>query len=127
MSTDANPIRSSPDSIPRPESKSPTYCMTPCSTGKMRYERAIPLLERALAAQPDMPVANMQYGMAQARLKHFDQAIAPLRKAVTLQPDNGMGHYELGLARFATGDWKAAAPEFEAAVARAPRWADAHF
>jgi tetratricopeptide (TPR) repeat protein len=74
-----------------------------------------------------MPVANMQYGMAQALLKHFDKAIAPLQKAVSLQPDNGMGHYELGLARFETGDWKGAAPEFEAAVARAPRWADAHF
>jgi tetratricopeptide (TPR) repeat protein len=92
-----------------------------------RYEHSIPLLERALAAQPEMPVANMQYGIVQARLRHFDQAIAPLRKAVTLQPDNGMGHYELGLALFETGDWKAAAPEFEAAVTRAPRWADAHF
>jgi arylsulfatase A-like enzyme/Tfp pilus assembly protein PilF len=92
-----------------------------------RYEQAIPLLERALEAQPDMPVANLQYGLAQARLNHFDKAIAPLRKAVTLQPDNGMGHYELGLALFQTGDWKAAALEFEAAVARAPRWADAHF
>jgi arylsulfatase A-like enzyme/Tfp pilus assembly protein PilF len=91
------------------------------------YERAIPLLERALAVQPDMPVANLQYGMAQARLKHFDKAIAPLQKAVTMQPDNGMGHYELGLALFETGNWKGAAPEFEAAVARAPRWADAHF
>jgi Tfp pilus assembly protein PilF len=38
-----------------------------------------------------------------------------------------MGHYELGLALFETGDWTAAAPEFEAAVGRAPRWADAHF
>ena len=92
-----------------------------------RYEEAIPLLERALAAQPEMPVANLQYGLAQSRLKNFDKAIGPLRKAVTLQPDNGMGHYELGLALFETGDWKAAAPEFEAAVARAPRWADAHF
>ncbi len=92
-----------------------------------RYEQAIPLLERALAVQPDMPVANLQYGLAQARLSHFDKAIAPLRKAVALQPDNGMGHYELGLALFQTGDWKGAAPEFEAAVARAPRWADAHF
>jgi arylsulfatase A-like enzyme/Flp pilus assembly protein TadD len=92
-----------------------------------RYEQAIPLLERTLAAQPDMPVANLQYGLAQARLKHYDQALAPLRKAVALQPDNGMAHYELGLALFETGDWKSAAPEFEAAVARAPRWADAHF
>jgi Tfp pilus assembly protein PilF len=33
----------------------------------------------------------------------------------------------LGLALFETGDWKSAAPQFEAAVARAPRWADAHF
>ncbi len=92
-----------------------------------RYEQAIPLLQRALAVQPEMPVANLQYGIAQARLKHFDLAIAPLRKAVTAQPDNGMGHYELGLALFETGDWKGAAPEFEAAAARAPRWADAHF
>ena len=92
-----------------------------------RYEQAIPLLQRALAVQPEMPVANLQYGIAQARLKHFDLAIAPLRKAVTAQPDSGMGHYELGLALFETGDWKGAAPEFEAAAARAPRWADAHF
>jgi arylsulfatase A-like enzyme len=71
-----------------------------------RYEQAIPLLQRALAVQPEMPVANLQYGIAQARLKHFDLAIAPLRKAVTAQPDSGMGHYELGLALFETGDWK---------------------
>ena len=32
-----------------------------------RYEQAIPA-ERALAVQPEMPVANMQYGIAQARL-----------------------------------------------------------
>ena len=52
------------------------------------------MLERALVALPNMPVANMQYGIAQARLKHFDKAIPPLQKAVSLQPDNGMGHYE---------------------------------
>ena len=38
-----------------------------------------------------------------------------------------MGRYELGLALFETGDWKAAAPQFEAAVAKAPKWADAQF
>ena len=65
--------------------------------------------------------------MAEARLRNYDKAIAPLQKAVKLRPDNGMGHYELGLALFETSEWNAAAPEFEAAVARAPRWADAHF
>jgi arylsulfatase A-like enzyme/Flp pilus assembly protein TadD len=92
-----------------------------------RYEEAVPLLERVLKEQPDMPVANMQYGMAEARLKNYDKALEPLQKAVKLLPDNGMGRYELGLALFETGDWKGAAPQFEAAVARAPRWADAHF
>ncbi|HXY49159.1 MAG TPA: sulfatase-like hydrolase/transferase [Terriglobales bacterium] len=92
-----------------------------------RYEQAIPRLERVLEQAPDMPVANLQYGMAEARLYHYDKAIGPLEKAVKMQPDNGMGHYELGLALYETGDWKGAAPEFEAAVARAPRWADAQF
>jgi arylsulfatase A-like enzyme/Flp pilus assembly protein TadD len=92
-----------------------------------RYKEAIPLLERVLKDQPEMSVANMQYGIAEARLKNYDKAVPPLQKAVKLLPDSGMGHYELGLALFETGDWKSAAPEFEAAVARAPRWADAHF
>ena len=91
------------------------------------YKEAVPLLDRVLKQQPEMPVANMQYGMAHARMKNYDQALPFLQKAVKLLPDNNMGHYELGLALFETGDWKSAAPEFELAVARAPRWADAHF
>jgi tetratricopeptide (TPR) repeat protein len=92
-----------------------------------RYEEAIPPLERVLTLQPEMPVAQMQLGIAEARLQHYDKALVPLRKAVELSPDSGMGHYELGLALFETGDWKSAAPEFESALKRAPKWADAHF
>jgi arylsulfatase A-like enzyme/Flp pilus assembly protein TadD len=92
-----------------------------------RYQEAVPLLKRVLAEEPNMPVANMQYGMAQARLKNYAEAIPPLQKASQLLPDNGMGRYELGLALFETGDWKGAAPQFEAAVVRAPKWADAQF
>jgi arylsulfatase A-like enzyme/Flp pilus assembly protein TadD len=92
-----------------------------------RYQEAVPLLKRVLVEEPNMPVANMQYGMAQARLKNYAEAIPPLQKAAELLPDNSMGRYELGLALFETGDWKGAAPQFEAAVARAPKWADAQF
>jgi tetratricopeptide (TPR) repeat protein len=92
-----------------------------------RYEEAIPLLKQTLSEEPELPVANMQYGIAQARLKNYVEALGPLQKAVKLMPDNGLGRYELGLALFETGDWKGAAPEFEAAVARAPKWADAQF
>ncbi len=92
-----------------------------------RYQEAVPLLKRVLEEQPEMPVANMQYGIAQARLRNYSEALGALQKAVKLLPDNGMGHYELGLALFETGDWNGAAPQFEAAVEKAPRWADAHF
>jgi tetratricopeptide (TPR) repeat protein len=92
-----------------------------------RYEEAIPLLKKALAEQPDLPVANMQYGIAQARLKNYAEAIPVLQQAVKAMPENGLGRYELGLALFETGKWKEAAPEFEAAVDRAPKWSDAQF
>src|SRR5207245_460647 len=36
-----------------------------------RYQEAIPLLERVLKEQPEMPVANMQYGMAEARMRNY--------------------------------------------------------
>ena len=92
-----------------------------------RYQEAVPLLKRVLAEEPNIPVANMQYGVAQARLKNYAEAIPPLQKASQLLPDSGMGRYELGLALFETGDWKGAAPQFEAVVSRAPKWADAQF
>jgi Arylsulfatase A and related enzymes len=43
-----------------------------------RYQEAVPLLKRVLAEEPEMPVANMQYGMAQARLKNYSEALPPL-------------------------------------------------
>jgi choline-sulfatase len=92
-----------------------------------QYQKAVPLLEKVLIEQPEMPIAEMQLGIARARLKSYDKALPHLQKAVKVLPDSGMGHYELGLALYETGDWKGAAPEFEAAVQKAPRWADAHF
>ena len=43
-----------------------------------RYQEAVPLLKRVLAEEPNIPVANMQYGVAQARLKNYAEAIPPL-------------------------------------------------
>ena len=92
-----------------------------------RYEDAVPRLKSVLATEPQMTVAQMQLGVALARLKKPVEALPLLRSAVSKQPDSGMAHYELGLALFDTGDLNAAAPEFAFAVEHAPRWADAHF
>jgi tetratricopeptide (TPR) repeat protein len=92
-----------------------------------RYEEAVPRLRSVLATEPQMTVAQMQLGVALARLKKPGEALPLLRSAVSKQPDSGMAHYELGLALFDTGDLNAAAPEFAFATEHAPRWADAHF
>lgn len=91
------------------------------------YQAAVPRLQKVLAGDPNMPIAQMQLGTAFTRLHDYRQAVSALEKALVLQPDSGMGHYELGLALFETGDWQGAAPQFEFAVKQAPRWADAHF
>jgi arylsulfatase A-like enzyme/Flp pilus assembly protein TadD len=91
------------------------------------YDEAIPKLERVLSQQPQMALAEMQLGVAWARLKNYERAIPPLQSAIQRLPDSATGHYELGLALFETGQWKDAAPQFGMAVARAPHWADAHF
>ena len=91
------------------------------------YEEAVPHLQRVLAEEPQMAVAEMQLGIAFARLKRPADALPLLRSALKRQPDSGMAHYELGLALFDTGDLQDAAPEFAFAVEHAPRWADAHF
>jgi arylsulfatase A-like enzyme/Tfp pilus assembly protein PilF len=92
-----------------------------------QYEQAVPHLQRVLAQEPQMALAEMQLGVAYARLKRNAEALPLLRSALKRQPDSGMGHYELGLALFDTGDLQGAAPEFAFAVQHAPRWADAHF
>ena len=92
-----------------------------------RYEEAVPHLQRVLEQEPQMAVAEMQLGIAFARLKKPVDALPLLRSSVKRQPDSGMAHYELGLALFDTGDLQGAAPEFEFALQHAPRWADAHF
>ena len=112
---------------PKVESRSQTCCMTPCSMWKTRVtSRRFPSGEGARGATRNAG-GKFAVWIGAGPPESLRQSDCALRKAVTLQPDNGMGHYELGLALFQTGDWKGAAPEFEAAVARAPRWADAHF
>ena len=59
-----------------------------------------------------MPIANMQFGIAQARLKNYPDAVPALQKAAKLLPENGMGRYELVWGLFETGKWAEAAPEF---------------
>jgi arylsulfatase A-like enzyme/Flp pilus assembly protein TadD len=91
------------------------------------FEKALPLLEKVTATDPDIPIAQLQLGFARARQRQYARAIPPLRKAIALQPDVPMAHYELGVALYETGDLPGAAAQFETVTARMPKWTDARY
>src|SRR5712691_4838468 len=89
--------------------------------------RASTMLERVIATDPQIPMAQLQLGVARCRERQYAQAIAPLRRAIELQPDAVMAHYEMGIALFETGEWKTAAGHFEIVASKLPKFADARF
>jgi tetratricopeptide (TPR) repeat protein len=91
------------------------------------FATAIPLLERVVREQADLPIAQLNLGIARARQRQWAQAIPALIKAAALQPDTMIARYELGVAYYETGDLPKAAREFEAVVTRLPEFADARY
>ena len=91
------------------------------------FARAIPLLETVAASEPQIPIAQLNLGIAYARQKQFARAVPPLTRAITLQPDDLRGRYELGSALYESGDAKGAAAQFAVVAAKMPQWADARY
>jgi choline-sulfatase len=91
------------------------------------FQKAVPLLETVTASEPDIPLAQLQLGIARVRLKQYARAIRPLTKAVSLDPDELFGQYELGVALYETGDLQAAARHLAIVAAKMPGWADARY
>jgi tetratricopeptide (TPR) repeat protein len=92
-----------------------------------RYEEAIPLLKRVLEDSPLVTAAQMQLGIALAKVKRYPEAIVALRKAVEQLPDSVQAQYELGLALYETGAWQDSVPYFEFVAKKRPKWPDAQY
>lgn len=83
--------------------------------------KAIELERRALAIDPDLADAHMWLGSGLLTLGLVDEAIAEIREAIRLEPDNGQAHQGLARALWVgKGDFAAAIPEFERAIALNP-------
>jgi choline-sulfatase len=91
------------------------------------FARAVPLLETVVSREPDIPIAQLNLGVARARQKQYARAVPPLTRAVALRPDDMRAHYELGSALYETGDVEGAAAQFAAVAAKMPDWADARY
>jgi arylsulfatase A-like enzyme len=94
---------------------------------EMHFEEAVPLFEKAISLEPNLPIAYLQLGTALSSLQDYAKAVPVLRKAVEMRPDLTVPRYQLGLALLETGDFAGAATQFETTVARSPNWAEAHF
>lgn len=65
-----------------------------------RYELATKELQKALAADPDDPVAHALMAICLAEQKKFDQAYGEARQAATIAPDMPYTQYVLAYVRF---------------------------
>jgi choline-sulfatase len=93
----------------------------------MRFDEAVPLLERVITLEPHLPIAFLQLGTALTSLKQYERVLPVLRKAVEMRPDLIIPRYQLASALFETGDFAASAVELETVVSRSPGWGEARF
>ncbi|MGB6385031.1 MAG: sulfatase-like hydrolase/transferase [Terriglobales bacterium] len=85
-----------------------------------RFHDAVFLLQKVIAKEPNMPIAYMKLGTAEAYLGNFPEAIKAKRKAVELVPDSIDLHYELGKVLMEAHEYGAAIPELEIVEAKMP-------
>ncbi len=88
---------------------------------------AIPLLERVVTSDPQIPHAQYFLGVAYKALRQYDKAIPHLRRAIELVPDSMMAQYEMALALYEKGELQTSATHLEIVVDHSPDWTDARF
>lgn len=85
-----------------------------------RYEEGIALLNRVVAAAPDITAAHIDLGIAHRRLGELERAEESLLRARTLNPRHPVVHNELGMLYRMTGRFPEARASYEQALALQP-------
>ncbi len=91
------------------------------------YAEAVPILQKAVAAHPEVAEAQYALGFAYLKLKKFDLAVAPLERAVALAPNEPMLHVQLAWAYEQTNRQSQAEQQLRDAARMAPSNADVQF
>jgi len=88
-------------------------------------DESIALLEQVMAKEPALSL-DAKMGDWLMRKHDYQKALPVLRKAMQIDPYSPMTHFQLAKGLMASGDFAAAVPELEFAVAKLPGFADAH-
>lgn len=78
-----------------------------------QFEAALEVLTRAIAANPDLPLAWSNRSLTHNSLHCAQQSIADARKAVDLAPDDAQHHMALAFALMMDGQWAEGLREYE--------------
>ena len=84
------------------------------------YRRAIPLLEKILAADPANVSTALRLGTAHSALGQNDAALAAFRRAEAIAPESIDVQHYLALHFVRKGDWQRAAPRLERVLSQNP-------
>ncbi len=90
------------------------------------FKEAAAILQQIVAKEPTLTGMYAKLGDNLLDLKEYEQSVPVLRKAAELDPDSPMSHFRLAKGLMGAGDFAAAVPELEFAVAKVPTFADAH-
>ena len=91
------------------------------------FPGALALCREHLERRPDEVPALLLMGSVLGQSSQPERALPFLHHAARLEPGNAAVHNDLGLVHLALGETLRARESFEAALARAPRLAPAHF
>jgi tetratricopeptide (TPR) repeat protein/S1-C subfamily serine protease len=93
---------------------------------KRDFDRAIPYLEKAVAANPSFGKAYSDLGFAYNEKRLYDKAIPCFKKVIELEPNQVAAHNNLGAAYNGKGQYDEAISALKKAVALAPNHVPAH-
>jgi tetratricopeptide (TPR) repeat protein len=93
---------------------------------KKDFDRAIPYLEKAVAANPGFVKASSDLGFAYNEKRLYDKAIPCLKKVIELDPNHVTAHNNLGAAYNGKGLYDDAIASFKKAIELDPNHAAAH-
>lgn len=96
------------------------------ATQQRDLPRAIDLLRRAVASDPEAGMAHTNLGVALVEAGQPELALASLDRGVALEP-SPQAHFSRGVAQLALQQHEAAAQSFAAVVAQQPTHVEAHF
>lgn len=85
-----------------------------------RMGEVLAQVERAVALQPDLPIAYVALSQAQALARQFDAALASAQRCVQISPNDADCFYILGKAQMHIGQSEAATRNLEQALDRNP-------